>query len=115
MQDWIVAECTPRSDVAFPWCVKGVNLNNGSFFSWHVPSIEDPRYDIGGARFEVDARKTPTSIAVFQAFDNEREANEMFANLRAQGFGWVRMQVADSLSNERFAPVVRSEIGSQDV
>ena len=72
--DWIVStvrlstEARARTEaggslrgICYPFHVSGVNLNYGPAapdrrFSWQVPDLDNPRYDLGSADIEPAAR-----------------------------------------------------------
>ncbi len=63
-------------------------------------------------RYELDARMTPTSHAVFLAYDTQLEAMHHTEALVAQGFGWVRVQRASVWSDSDVQPVTIFERGT---
>lgn len=61
--DWIITRihvsyATRPGWRAYPFHVQGKNLNFDppQFFSWQVPNLSDPRYDLSGAEWSGEAR-----------------------------------------------------------
>lgn len=66
-------------------------------------------------RYEVDARYTPKCFGFFKAFEGvamRREAFTYARSLRAQGFGWIRVQQA-SVYVDDTTPRVVAELGGE--